>query len=90
MDKPHYVHKRKKRYMAQSLTEFERLVEPLIPPAVADEMKGIIRRKFHALAVDTVEIINLKPGEELNGVLVEVRDRMHVEGRPISARGDTA
>lgn len=89
MDRPAYVHKRKKRYMAQALSEFERLVEPLIPKDKADEMKSIIRRKFHALAVDTCEIITLKPGEEINGAMIEVRDQLHVEGRPIRT-GETA
>jgi hypothetical protein len=82
MDKAQYVHKRKKRYMAQTLEEFERLVEPLIPPEIATEFKGIVRRKMHALALDSAEIINLNPGEEINGHAVELRDRLHVEGRP--------
>lgn len=83
MDKQAFVHKRKKRYMAQTLSEFERLVEPFLPPGVADEFKIVVRRKFHALALDACEILALKPGEEINGVVTELRDQLHVEGRPI-------
>ena len=88
MDKAAYVHRRKKRYMAQLLEEFERDVEPLISPDVAAKFKGTVRRKLHALALDSCEIITLKPDEELNGVVVELRDRMHAEGRPISTRSE--
>lgn len=90
MDKAHYVHRRKKRYMAQLLEEFEKTIEPLIPRDVADKFKGTVRRKLHALALDACEIISLKPNEELNGAMVELRDRMHIEGRPISTRSEPA
>jgi hypothetical protein len=72
--------------MAQLLELFEEDVEPHLPPAVAIEFKGIVRRKLHALALDACEIINLQPGEELNGEVVALRDRMHAEGRPIQRR----
>lgn len=83
MDKAAYVHKRKKRYMAQCLDHFDDQVAPHLPPDVAEAAKGIIRRKMHALALDSIEVILLKPGEELNGAAIELRDHMHVEGRPI-------
>lgn len=82
MDKAAFVHRRKKRYMAQALEEFDRLALPLLPPDVADTVKGIFRRKMHALALDACEVLSLRPGEELNGVAVELRDHLHVEGRP--------
>lgn len=90
MDKAYFVHRRKKRYMAQLLEEFEKDVEPLIPTEVADKFKGTVRRKLHALSLDACEIISLQPGEELNGAVIELRDRMHAEGRPISTRSETA
>lgn len=68
--------------MAQVLTEFERLVEPLIPQDVAEDFKGIVRRKFHALALDANEFHGLAPGEALNLEALRVRDRLHPEGRP--------
>lgn len=83
MDKAALVHKRKKRYMAQALDYFDAEAAPLLPPDVADAVKGIFRRKMHALALDACEVISLKPGEELNGAIIELRDHMHVEGRPI-------
>ncbi len=68
--------------MAQALDIFDELAGPHLPTDVADEVKGIFRRKMHALALDACEVIALKPGEELNGHIVELRDRLHVEGRP--------
>jgi hypothetical protein len=61
-----FVHRRKKRYMAQTLDLFEEIVEPLVPEHAADKFKGIVRRKFHALALDANEVHGLAPGEELN------------------------
>jgi hypothetical protein len=83
MDRAALVHKRKKRYMAQALDYFDAEAAPHLPPDVADAVKGIFRRKMHALALDACEVISLKPGEELNGAIIELRDHMHVEGRPI-------
>ncbi len=82
MDKPALVHKRKKRYMAQALDYFDAEAAQYLPPDVADEVKGIFRRKMHALALDACELLAMKEGEELNGHIVELRDRLHVEGRP--------
>lgn len=86
MDKAAFVHKRKKRYMAQLLDEFEASVESHLPDEVARDFKGIVRRKLHALALDACEVINLKPDEEINGAMIELRDKLHVEGRPIQRR----
>ena len=86
MDKPAYVHKRKKRYMAQTLDLFEEIIEPLVPEHAADKFKGIVRRKFHALALDANEVHGLAPGEELNLEAVRVRDQLHPEGRPTGDR----
>lgn len=82
MDKQEYVHRRKKRYMAQLLEDFEKNVQPHLPPDVAEDFKGMTRRKLHALALDACEIIHLKPGEEMNGVAVELRDRLGAGQRP--------
>jgi hypothetical protein len=81
VDKAAYVHKRKKRYMAQLLEQFERDVEPHIPPEAADQFKGTVRQKLHALALDACEIMSLQPGEELNGAAVELRDQVSLEQR---------
>lgn len=86
MDKQEFVHRRKKRYMAQLLDDFEAKVEPHLPTDTAQNFKSMIRRKLHALAIDAIEIAQLAPGEEMNGVVVELRDHLHVEGRPIQRR----
>lgn len=90
MDKAGFVHKRKKRYMAQLLEDFEEHVEPHLSAEIATNFKGMVRRKLHALALDACEIISLAPGEEINGAVIELRDRMHAEGRPITTRSETA
>ena len=82
MDKAAFVHRRKKRYMAQALEVFDDQALPHLPPDVAETVKGIFRRKMHALALDACEVISLRPGEEINGMAVELRDQLHVEGRP--------
>ena len=82
MDKQAVVHKRKKRYMAQLLTEFEESLGPHLPEDVAERFKGMVRQKLHALALDACEIISLKPGEELNGAVIDLRDQLHVGPTP--------
>lgn len=89
MDKAAFVHKRKKRYMAQALDLFDQEAKPHLPDDVAENVKGIIRRKFHALALDACEVIALRPGEEINGHAVDLRDHLHVEGRPIRRSANT-
>jgi hypothetical protein len=76
MDKAHLVHRRKKKAMAQILEAFEETVEPHIPGDKAEEFKGVIRQKLHALALDTCDIMALKPGEQANGHAVELRERL--------------
>ena len=76
MDKQAYVHRRKKRYMAQVLEQFERDVEPHLPDGVADQFKGTVRQKLHALALDACEIMSLQPGEEMNQAAVDLRDQL--------------
>lgn len=82
MDKQAHIHQRKKRYMAQALDFFDQETAQHLPPDVAEAVKGIFRKKMHALALDACEVISLKPGEELNGAIIELRDHLHVEGRP--------
>jgi hypothetical protein len=81
MDKVALVHKRKKRYMAQILDQFEQEVEPHLPSDVAENFKGTIRRKLHALALDACEVMTLKPGEAINGAFIELRDRIQGDAR---------
>lgn len=86
MDKVALVHRRKKRYMAILLREFEEQVEPHVPKDKAERFKGLIRQKLHALTLDANEIHSLKPGEELNGAAVELRDQIDPTGQAIPRR----
>lgn len=82
MDKATYVHKRKARYMAQTLEAFEQQIEPHLPPEAAGDVqafKGLARARFNALATDAVEIASV---ESVNGVAQEIRDRLSPVGRP--------
>lgn len=81
MDKAEYVHKRKGRYMAQSLEAFEESIEPLIPQEVAQEFKALVRRKFNGLATDCVELMKLE-GDAMNGYARDIKDRLHPDGQP--------
>lgn len=86
MDKVAAVHKRKKRYMAIILKAFEETVEEHVPPAQAEEFKGIVRQKLHAFALDTQEIISLRPGEEINDAALDLREAVGVHStRRVSA-----
>jgi hypothetical protein len=81
MDRSEYVHKRKGRYMAQTLEYFEENVEPLLPRDVAEAMKAMFRRKMNALATDVCELIELKD-EAMNGYARDIKDRLHPDAAP--------
>lgn len=80
-----YLHKRKAKYMAQTLEWFEQHVEPHIEPSGAKEaqdFKALVRRQMKALTVDAVDLLELPDGTELNGVGQHVRDQLHLQGEP--------
>jgi hypothetical protein len=87
MDKAAFVHKRKKRYMAEVLGTFEEHVQEHVSDDVAEMFKGLVRQKMHALALDAALVLSLKPGEELNGASVDLRDQVEGRNKP---RGVTA
>lgn len=74
MDRAEYVHKRKNRYMAQFLDEFEKQCETRLPADVLEAIKIEARRKFTALATDVCELIELKD-EAMNGFARDMRDQ---------------
>lgn len=83
MDRAALVHKRKKKYMAQTLEAFERDIEPHLPPSAAgaiQDFKGLVRARMNAVAVDAVEIFTLDG--HVNGVALEMRDQLSPVGRP--------
>lgn len=81
MDLKAYIHRRRKRYMAKILAQFEETLEPKlrragVPEDEIENFKGYVRQKMNALAVDICQVVDLKPGEEINGAAVELRDRI--------------
>lgn len=93
MDKGNYVETRRKRYLAQTLEEFEKTVEvvlekaaPHLPPPLRVELtetvsrhKATVRRKFQALATDCADLMN--HGDfALNQLATEARDRLFPDG----------
>lgn len=85
VDRAQYVQKRKGKYMAQVLEEFEKVIEPhLTPEAEGDvqSFKGLVRMRMNALATDAIDLMALGEAGEQNGVAMEIRDRLHPTGRP--------
>lgn len=76
MDKTEYIQRRARRKMAQLLDQFEREVEPWVPADAAERFKREVRRKVNALATDAQEVIELTEDTELNGVAIQIRDRI--------------
>jgi hypothetical protein len=81
MDRAEYVHRRKGRYMAQLLEDFEEKLEPRLPADVAKEFKGMVRRKMQALATDVCELIELGD-DAMNGFARDMKDRVHPDSAP--------
>lgn len=86
MDQQAWVHKRKKRYMAQILEAFETDIEPHLGPEAnghAQDFKGLVRMRLNALAVDACEVMSLEnEGVTINGAAQAARDSLHPTGRP--------
>ena len=76
-----WVHRRKGRYMAQTLEVFEERVEPLLPAEVAKEFKALVRQKLNAFAADVVELLELNDKAK-NGVAQDIADRLWPNGDP--------
>lgn len=80
MDREGFVHRRKRRYVGFTLTEFERLIENRLPRQVRenlqseiDEFKGIVRGKLNALAIDANDVHSMTD-MEFNAAADELRD----------------
>lgn len=92
MDRAYWLQGRRKRYLAQVLSEFERLIEPMIPTIPAAEMpdvkefKGIVRARFNALAVDATDIYEqTERGTQVNAEAQRLKDRLGT-GTPARTR----
>lgn len=82
MDQGQYVHRRKSKYMAQTLERFEATIEPHLPPEAAGDIqdfKGLVRARMNALAVDAVDIFTLDGVP--NGAAQDLRDSISPTGR---------
>lgn len=79
MDRQQYVDNRVKRYMAQTLEEFERVIEPLVPQEASKEFKAVVRRKITALGADCKELMDLEQ-QAINGHAQDMRDRISPDG----------
>lgn len=66
--------------MAQLLEWVEEEVEPHLPPDVAQDFKGQLRAKLNALATDACEMLELQPGEQINGLVLEQRNKLSATG----------
>lgn len=88
MDRAALVDKRRRKYLAQLLEAFEELVEPQTTNRESvDTFKGLVRAKMNALAVDAIDVMNLRDDEAINGYALETTDRLYPHGRPHSAQG---
>lgn len=89
MDKAEYIQRRRKRYLAQTLDEFESVILPLLPESATPQVtqfKATVRQKFNALAVDAAELVDLGEDMVINGAAVEQKDRIFPHGRPQGVR----
>lgn len=84
MDRTGFIEKRKGRYMAQILSEYEEKVVPHLPDSAhgdSQEFKAFVRSRLKSLADDAADLVELGDGV-VNGVAQEIRDRLSPTGRP--------
>lgn len=80
MDFESYVERRKKRYMAQLLEEFEREIEPHVSAGASQAFKALVRRKLNSFSNDVIDLLKLD-GTERNGSAIDLEDRLFPNGR---------
>lgn len=69
MDKTEFINRRRGRYLAQILSDFENSIVPIIPDGneqAVEAFKSMVRNKLNAMANDVTEVI------ELDGEISEV------------------
>lgn len=85
MDRAGYIDKRKGRYMAQILENFEEGLEPALIEAGLEsrvkDFKGLVRARVTALATDAKTVIQLGDDAVQNGLTLELRDQLHPTGQ---------
>ena len=71
-----YIQKRRGKYLAQLLDQFEADIVPLLPEGseqAIEEFKASTRRKFNALATDAYEITSVGTTAVINGHALDLR-----------------
>ena len=88
MNKAELIDRRRSRAMAQVLELFEEKIERRIPQDVAKQFKGSLRRKINSLTIDVTEIMELKPGEAINGHAQALKDQLDIDAtvEPVGRR----
>lgn len=83
MDRREFVETRRKRYLAQTLEEFEEKIERHLDltedPELRDwvaSFKATVRRKFAAFETDVIDVMGEDPSVQINGVATAFRDRV--------------
>lgn len=78
-----FLQKRSRRHMARVMEHYEKFVEPHLKDDLArsdsDKFKGCLRDVIKELTSDGTDIIEaVQNGEEINGIAIEMRDRLGV------------
>lgn len=77
VDKHAVLHRRRKSSTRSLLAEFEREIEPLLPPEASqaiDDFKRSCRKKLNGLTWEAIELMALGPGESLNEHAVDLAE----------------
>lgn len=80
-----FIQRRKGRYMAQILEDFDERIIPKLPESSAGDIqsfKGLVRARLNTLATDAIEAMELGPEGEIGDLAQQARDRMSPVGRP--------
>lgn len=80
MDRAAWIDTRRRRYLAQVLSDFEKHIEPLLSvPRTADvvqDFKGAVRAKLYALQCDAIDVwTETERGTQINAHAQELKDR---------------
>lgn len=85
MTRAEWIQTKRRRYLANILSDFERNVEPHLrasrdAASAVEAFKGLVRAKLNALAVDAIGVIQLGDGDEvaINAAAEDLKDRLGV------------
>lgn len=88
LDKEQLVRKRQRRATAASLSDFERLILPLLKQLPRDKQREVDaavkqykdghRRTLEDLSNDAIDFMSLMDGVQINGEALHLRDVLHI------------